>query len=268
MTAPALFDRRLRRLRRERALRIGEPPFLYDLAFDELVSRLDDVKRSFTRALLIGSTGGDWQARLKDMVSCVTVTDPSAAVAAARGGVAADEDRLPFADASFDLVVSVGSLDDIDDLPGALLLIRRVLRPDGLMLAALAAAGSLPRLRGAMLAADAVAGGAAPRLHPALDVRTGGDLLARAGFALPVADTRTIALSYAGLPRLVADLRAHGATNILERRSPTPLGRAAFAAAGAEFAAQAVDGRTIERVEILYLSGWRQPISASDPSES
>lgn len=268
MTAPALFDRRLRRLRRERALRIGEPPFLYDLAFDELVSRLDDVKRRFTRALVIGCTGDGWQRRLMGVVDSVTVTDPSAAVAVARGGVAADEDRLPFADASFDLVVSVGTLDDIDDLPGALLLIRRVLCPDGLMLAAVAAAGSLPRLRGAMLAADAFAGGATPRLHPALDVRTGGDLLARAGFALPVADTRTIALSYAGLPRLVADLRAHGATNILERRSRTPLRRAAFSMACADFTAQGVDGRTIERMEVLYLSGWRPTIRASTPGES
>ena len=247
-------------------MRSGEPPFLYDVAFNELLARLEDVRRNFTRALIIGCTGRDGRAQLTAIVGSVTVSEPSPAVAAAFGGIAADEDRLPFADDSFDLVVAVGSLDDIDDLPGALLLIRRVLRPDGLMLAALGAAGSLPRLRSAMLAADAVGGAAAARMHPAIDVRTGGDLLARAGFALPVADTRTIELSYTGLAKLVADLRVHGATNILDRRSRKPLGRAAFAAASADFAAHAVDGRTIERVDILYLSGWCQAAISPDDS--
>lgn len=262
MTAPILFDRKLRRMRRERALRGGEAPFLHDLAFDELLSRLDDVKQRFTRPLLIGCTGPEWLERLTAAAGPVMSIDPAPAVAAARRGVAGDEDRLPFADESFDLVIAVGSLDNIDDLPGALLLIRRVLRPDGLMLAALGGAGSLPRLRGAMLAADAVTGGAAPRLHPALDVRTGGDLLARAGFALPVADTRTMELSYAGLPRLVADLRAHGATNILDRRSRIPPGKAAYAAACAKFAEGGVEGRTVEFVELLFLSGWRLELGA------
>lgn len=256
MTDPTLFDRRLRRLRRARAGRRGEAPFLHDLAFNELLSRLDDVRRRFSRALVIGGTGRDWPARLAPVVDSVIVSEPAPTVIADRGGVAGDEDRLPFADASFDLVIAVGSLDNIDDLPGALLIIRRILQPDGLLLAALPGAGSLPRLRSAMLAADAVRGGAAARLHPAVDVRTGGDLLARVGFALPVADTRTVHVSYADLSRLVGDLRAHGATNILNRRSRTPIGRAARAAACADFAAHAVDGRTTERIEILYLSGW------------
>ncbi|HZF44157.1 MAG TPA: methyltransferase domain-containing protein [Sphingomonadaceae bacterium] len=262
MTAPVLFDRKLRRLRRERSLPGRETPFLHEFAFAELLSRLDDVKRRFTRPLLIGCTGSDWLERLTEAAGPAIATDPAVTLAAVRGGVAADEDHLPFADASFDLVIAVGSLDSIDDLPGALLLIRRILRPDGMMLAALASAGSLPRLRSAMLAADAVTGGATPRLHPSLDVRTGGDLLARAGFALPVADTREVELSYAALPQLVSDLRAHGATNILDRRSRTPISKAAYAAASADFAKAGQGGRTLESVEILFLSGWR-PVGAA-----
>jgi len=268
MTAPALFDRKLRRLRRERSLSLGGTPFLHEFAFAELLSRLDDVKQRFVRPLLIGCTGSDWLARLTDAAGPATATDPAVALAAARGGVAADEDRLPFADATFDLVLAVGSLDSIDDLPGALLLIRRILRPDGLMLAALASAGSLPRLRSAMLAADALTGGATPRLHPALDVRTGGDLLARAGFVLPVADTQRVELSYATLSRLVSDLRGHGATNILERRSLKAISKAAYAAASAHFAQGSQGGRTLEIVELLFLSGWRPAGNAHAPFPS
>src|SRR5919107_1568930 len=119
------------------------------------------------------------------------------------GGVQGDEDRLPFADEAFDLIVSVGVLDTVNDLPGALLLIRRALRPDGLFLAAFPGAGSLPRLKRAMLAADAVGGGAAARVHPQIEVRSAGDLLTRAGFALPVVDVQPVDVRFASLLGLV-----------------------------------------------------------------
>lgn len=257
MSTPSLFDRRLRRLRRDRAVRSGGDAFLHEHAFAELLDRLQDVRRRFGRTLLLGCSDPAWPGRLGALVESVVVADPSTEAARRCGGLVADEDRLPFADGAFDLVVTIGTLDSIDDLPGALLLLRRVLRPDGLLLAALAGAGSLPRLRSAMLAADACAGGAAARLHPAIDVRIAGDLLARAGFALPVADSAGLDVSYRGLPALVADLRAHGGTNLLVRRSRTPLTRSGLAAAAGEFAAHAHAGRTVERVEILYLSGWR-----------
>jgi SAM-dependent methyltransferase len=171
--------------------------------------------------------------------------------------VEADEDRLPLAEGAFDLVVSIGALDTVNDLPGALILARRALRPDGLFLAAFAGAGSLPRLRAAMLAADAAQGGASPRIHPQIDVRAAGDLLARAGFALPVADAESVTVRFPHLPALVRDLRAMGATNILASRDRRPIGRAGLAAAIADFAAAAdPDGKTAERFEILHLSGW------------
>ena len=266
MSAPVLFDRELRRIRRGRAWRSEEQAFLYEQAFAELIDRLADVRRRFDRVLLLGCVASDWPERLGVAAGDVTVSEASPFIASSCGGVAADEDRLPFADASFDLVVTVGALDGIDDLPGALFLLRRILRPDGLLLGAMAGAGSLPRLRSAMLAADSLNGVAAARLHPAIDVRTAGDLLARAGFTLPVADTETVEVSYPGLPKLVADLRSHGVTNILARRSRAPLGRSAYAAAIAEFASGATDGRTIERFEILYLSGWSPAPAQPQPA--
>lgn len=255
MTAATLFDRRARRLHRDRAARSASDAFVHAHAFDDALERLGFVRRDFGRALLIGCINPAWPARLERIVSDIVVADPSPVAAHAADGVVADEDRLPFADASFDLVLAVGTLDGVDDLPGALLLIRRILRPDGLMLAAMAGAGSLPRLKAAMLAADA-SGGAAARVHPAVDVRTAGDLLARAGFALPVADVESLDVSYRDLRTLVSDIRAHGGGNALARRSRVPLGRSALAAAAADFASHAQGGRTIERMEILHLSGW------------
>src|SRR5688572_30075681 len=258
MSQDAPFDRRLRRLRRDRAsARFAGADYLHRLVADELIERLDCVKRDFRRALDLGCADGYLAGRLRERGLEVTACDSGGAFARAAGGVQADEDRLPFADGAFDLIVSAGALDGVNDLPGALLLIRRALRPDGLFLGAFAGAGSLPRLKRAMLAADAVAGGAAPRIHPQIDVRTAGDLLARAGFALPVADGHGLDVRFPSLFSLVADLRAMAATNVLAARSRRPLARPALAAAAAEFAARAdADGKTAERFEIVHMLGW------------
>ena len=259
MTPPNLFDRYARRLRRDRALRIGGLPFIHERAFLELLDRLGDVRRGFDRTLLIGCLQADWRKRLEARVGEVFIAEPSPVAARACGGIVADEDRLPFADGSFDLVICVGTLDSVDDLPGALLLARRILNPGGLFLAAMSGAGGLSQLRTAMLAADALGGGAAARMHPAIDVRTAGDLLARAGLEILLADVEVIDVTYETLTALVADLRAHGATNCLVRRSRMPLTRAAFAAASAEFARLGTSGRTTEQIQIVYLSGWAPP---------
>ncbi|HYJ81294.1 MAG TPA: methyltransferase domain-containing protein [Allosphingosinicella sp.] len=249
------FDRRLRRIRRDRAAAgFAEADYLHRLMADELVERLDFVKRDFRRALDLGCAGGHLTRRLRERGLDVTSCDSGAEFARAAGGVQADEDRLPFADGAFDLVVSAGALDSVNDLPGALILIRRALRPDGLFLGAFAGAGSLPRLRRAMLAADEVEGGAAARVHPQIDVRAAGDLLTRAGFALPVVDAQPVDVRFRSLMDLVRDLRTMGSTNILAARSRRPLGRPALAAAIADF-----DGggdKTVERFEIIHLLGW------------
>lgn len=262
------FDRRLRRLRRDRAARrFAEADYLYRHAAEDLLDRLDSVTRSFTRALDLGCANGFLTQQLRARGLEVTAADASEVLARRVGGIVCDEDRLPFADDAFDLVVSVGVLDSVNDLPGALTLIRRALRPDGLFLGAFAGAGSLPRLRAAMLAADALGEGAAPRIHPQIDVRAAGDLLARAGFALPVADSSPVDVRFPHLFGLVADLRRMGATNILASRSRRPIGRCALAAAVAHFAAAAEpDGKTVEHFDIIHVSGWAPSPDQSRPA--
>ena len=253
------FDRRLRRLRRDRAtVSAGAPHPLLERMAEELDERLSMVSRSFERALDLGCGPGLLGQRLRARGLEVVAADPGAAFAERAGGVQCDEDRLPFAPASFDLVVSAGTLDSVNDLPGALVQIRRVLRPDGLFLAAFVGAGSLTLLRQVMRAAEQADGQpASPRLHPQIDIRAAGDLLGRAGFALPVVDSEQVSVRFPTLTQLVDDLRTLGWTNILSARSRRPFGRLGLAAARAAFA-QAVeaDGKATERFEIIHLSGW------------
>jgi SAM-dependent methyltransferase len=256
VTPPAIFDRAARRLRRDRATdRFGERDFLRAVMLDGIGERLSSVTRDFAEVLDLGCFDGAFRlpgARIARL-------DPGYRFARAAGGVQGDEDRLPFADGSFDLVVSAGVLDQVDDLPGALTLIRRVLRPDGLFLGAFAGAGSLPALREAWRAAEAQR--PAARFHPQVDVRAAGDLLVRAGFALPVADVETLNVTYRDLGTLVTDLRDMAGGNMLLTR--TPATRTALAAAAEAFTAAATpDGRTMERFNIIYCTGW-----APDPSQ-
>jgi SAM-dependent methyltransferase len=245
---PEIFDRAARRLRRDRAARdYARHAFLHDWMLEGIADRLDAVKRSFADVLDLGCA----DARFVLPGATIVRADPGAAFAAAAGGVQVDEDRLPFGPASFDLIVSAGTLDTVNDLPGALVQIRRALRPGGLFLGAFAGAGSVARLKAAFRAADP----GAARVHPQVDVRAAGDLLHRTGFALPVADTEVLTARYADLFALVRDLRGMGATNVLAGR--TPLTRAKLAAAAAAFADQAdPDGRVAERFEVVFMTGW------------
>lgn len=257
MSAPVIFSRAARRLRRDRAqARYAEHDFLRAAMLDGIADRLAVVRRNFADVLDLGCFDA---AFTPPAGARVARFDPGFAFARAAGGVQGDEDRLPFADASFDLVVSAGVLDQVDDLPGALALIRRVLRPDGLFLGAFVGGASLPRLRDAWRAAERDRPVA--RFHPAVDLRAAGDLLMRAGFALPVADLETLEVGYADMLRLVGDLRGMAASNLLaERRAAT---RAALATAVGAFQAQAnADGRIRERFQIVHLTGW-----APDPSQ-
>ncbi|HLL59182.1 MAG TPA: methyltransferase domain-containing protein [Allosphingosinicella sp.] len=261
------FDRQLRRQRRDRAaLCLPDANYLHRHVADELMDRLQLVKRHFAGALDLGSADGYLADHLRASGIETVSADAGALFAAATNGIQCDEDRLPFADGSFDLVVSVGALDSVNDLPGALTLIRRVLRPDGLFLAAFAGAGSLPRLRSAMNAADRVEGGAAPHIHPQIDVRAAGDLLTRAGFALQVADAAPVEVRFSSLMKLVHDLRSMAATNILGSRSTRPISRNGVAAAMADFESAAdPDGKTTERFEIVYFTGWAPAPSQPKP---
>lgn len=248
---PELFDRSARRLRRDRvAPDFARHDFLRARMLDGIAERLEAVTRSFVDVLDLGCFDGGF---VPPPGTRVARMDAGFRFAAAAGGVQADEDRPPFADGAFDLVVSAAALDQVSDLPGALTLARRMLRPDGLFLAAFLGAGSLPTLRATLLEAELER--PAARLHPQIDVRSAGDLLMRAGFALPVADVEEVTVRYASLAGLLADLRGMGATSLMHDRPP--LGRGVLARAADAFAARAdADGRVSERFTIIHLSGW------------
>ena len=253
MTAPEIFSRTLRRLRRDRAAPcFDDHAFLIDHIVECLLDRLDLVSRSFESALDLGCHDGRLGRALAARGIGVTSADAGARFAAQAGGIQCDEDRLPFAAQSFDLVVSAGVLDQVNDLPGALVQIRRLLKPDGLLLAGFIGAGSLPVLRGAMISADlAAGGGVAARIHPQIDVRAAGDLLGRAGFALPVADSEQLAVRYRSPLRLLADLRGMAGTNLLAADRAPPFTRARLAAL-----ADALGEHIEERFELVYLTAW------------
>jgi SAM-dependent methyltransferase len=256
-TAPEIFDRAARRHRRDRAAPVyAEHDFLRATMLDGIAERLDAVTRTFTDVLDLGCFDAAFVGPLGTRVARC---DAGFAFAAKAGGVQADEDRLPFADSSFDLVVSAGVLDQVDDLPGALSLIRRVLRPDGLFLGAFVGAGSLPALRKTLRTAESDR--PAARLHPQIDLRSAGDLLMRAGFTLPVADVETLDVGYRDLGRLLGDLRGMAGTNVLAQRQPMTSGT--FARTMMAFAEASDDrGRTHEIFQIVFLTGW-----SPDPSQ-
>ncbi len=249
MDAPDIFDRAARRLRRDRAAAgYADHDFLRAAMLEGIADRLASVTRDFGDVLDLGCFDG---AFVPPPGAAITRIDAGAIWA--KGGVQADEDRLPVAPESFDLIVSAGVLDSVNDVPGALVQIRRALRPDGLFLGAFVGGGSLAVARASFLAAEADR--PAARFHPMIDVRSAGDLLVRAGFALPVADAEPLDVRYPDLFRLIGDLRGMAASNVLHRR--VPLTRRALAAAAQAFADRAdPDGRITERFDLIFLTGW------------
>ena len=263
---PLLFDLRRRTAARDRAhARFAEHDFLYRTMLEGLLERLDDVKRRFSSALIIGCPDDSARNALAAKGIEVTCLDPGARNAAAVNGIHGQEDALPFAPDSFDLVLACGTLDSVNDLPGALILIRTVLKPDGLLLGACVGAGSLPRLRQALLSAE----GDSPRphIHPQTDVRAMGDLLSRAGFAMPVADSEPLTVRYSSMLRLMHDLRYMGGGNVMAAERRGPLTRTIVARAAAHFAEAAdPDGKTAETFSILHMSGWKPDASQPAPA--
>ncbi|BAK66461.1 putative methyltransferase [Sphingobium sp. SYK-6] len=266
MNVPRIFDPALRASRRDRAAATFQRhDFLYAAMAEELLERLGDVSRSFSRVLVIGCP----DTRLRDYLSAtgygqVTCADPGAVWAARAQGEQVSEDALPYEAGAFDLILCCGTLDTVNDLPGALIAMNRVLEPDGLLLVSFVGAGSLPRLRAALMAADGDR--PAQRLHPQVDVRALGDLLARAGFAMPVADQQTLNVRYGSLFGLLGDLRGMGAAQCLASPSP-PLTRAALVRAADHFAQEAEpDGRVTEKFVILHGSGWHPSATQPKPA--
>jgi SAM-dependent methyltransferase len=268
MAGPELFDRRLLRLRQRRAAR-DPATFLLDRVAGELGERLGAVLRRFERAIDLGTPAGALRSVLAASGKVGTVVAVSAQLRRDSGlAVAADEEALPFADGSLDLVVSALALQFVNDLPGALAQIRRALKPDGLLLAALVGGASLTELRQAFAQAESeIEGGASPRVAPFADVRELGALLQRAGFALPVVDCDRLTVRYDTVFDLMRDLRRMGATNVLRERRRTPLRRATLARMAQVYAQRFADpdGRLRASFEIVWLSGWAPHESQQKP---
>jgi hypothetical protein len=253
---PALFDMDLRAARRDRAAKMGPELFLLDRAFEDCLERLSLVQRRFDNALLIGCPNAAWRETLASRVVTLDVRDPGDLFAEAASGQRIVEDAWEPEQARYDLVIAVGTLDTVNDLPRALLTIQWGMRPDGLFLGALSGGNTVPRLRSAMRAADVVSGAARPHIHPRVEPSALAPLIAQAGFANPVVDVDRASVGYRSFGRLVSDLRAMAATNILVERSRKTLSRAAYAAAAADFSSGASDGQTIETFEILHFACW------------
>ncbi|MFZ1990749.1 MAG: methyltransferase domain-containing protein [Alphaproteobacteria bacterium] len=273
----APFDRALLRRRRARAAR-GEASgadYLLARTAEDVIDRLAAINRQFPLALEIGAHDGLFRGVLRaSLISAkveTLIAMESIEALARRGGLpalVADEEALPIADQSLDLVVSLLSLQWTNDLPGALIQIRRALKPDGLFLGALIGGESLTELRQAFYEAEAeVEGGVSPRVLPFVEVRTLGALLQNAGFALPVVDLDRVTVTYASPLALLKDLRAMGATNIIRLRSRRPLKRKTLFRAMEIYAQRfpAKDGRISATFEIIHASGWAPHASQQKP---
>lgn len=248
---PQLFDFYAARRARSRATRIAGDRFLDAAALDGLNHRLSTVTRRFDRGLWVGE---GLPEAVKAFAQDWAVTD-------------FDEKEALRADAPFDLVVSPFSLQAVNDLPGAMIQIRRLLKPDGLFLATLFGGATLSELRQSFTAAESeTLGGASPHVAPFADVRDMGALLQRAGFALPVADVERLVARYSSLSALVKDLRAHGQGNALTGRRKNFTGRRVLDALKAHYTKHhADDGKLIATFETIYLTGWAPHESQQQP---
>ena len=266
MSDAHVFDRYAVRRHRDRAARRlnGVADILRDAAC-RLLDRLDDTTRRFTRALDVGGRGV--VAPLLEARGFATLAcDLSPAMAARAGApaVAADEEFLPFAPASFDLVVASLALHWVNDLPGALIQLRRTLRPGGLFLASVPLLGTLAELRASLTEAEAaLTGGAAPRVSPFPDLRDCAGLLSRAGFSQPVADVEELRLLYADPLALLRDLQEAGEANAVALRDRRIPPRGLFPAALASLPRQ--DGRFAATLRLGVLTGWAEPDGAGKP---
>jgi SAM-dependent methyltransferase len=256
--APVLFDRALLRARQSRALGSGSATFLLDRVAEDMAERLHAVVREFKNAADLGTPGDQVRNALHgriDQLARIELPD-------------LESEPLPFEAESLDLVVSALAFQFVNDLPGVLAQIRRALKPDGLLLAAMIGGDTLTELRQSFAAAEAECeGGLSPRVAPFADLRDVGALLQRAGFALPVTDVDRVVVRYTNAFALMQDLRRMGATNILRERRRTPTRRATMLRMaqiyGERFADP--DGRIRATFDVIWLSGWAPHESQQQP---
>lgn len=264
---PLLFDRRAVRRYRRRALAAGLPDFLNDLIGNEIVDRLSAILRNFSTILVHRAFPGSLLANLKQArpAARFIISD---IVPHANADIVIDEEALPFAPQSLDCVIWILGLEQLNDLPGTLVQIRRALRPDGVFLAAALAGDSLEELGQSFIAAESeMTGGISPRVAPFVDIRNWGALLQRAGFTLPVADTDRLTVRYGDALALMRDLKALGLSNALLSRRKNFTHPALIARAAAQYAERFADpdGRIRATYEIAYLAGWAPHDSQQQP---
>src|SRR3954471_4745244 len=256
--APILFHRALLRARQKRAAQQGAATFLLDRAAEDMAERLHAVLREFTNAADIGTPGDQVRNAVAQRVGELAPIDlPDR-----------ESEPLALAPASIDLAVSALALHFVNDLPGVLAQIRRALKPDGLLLAAMMGGDTLTELRQSFAAAEAeLEGGISPRVAPFADLREVGALLQRSGFALPVTDVDRVVVRYDSAFALMRDLRRMGATNVLVERRRTPARRATMLRMaqiyGERFADP--DGRIRATFDVIWLSGWAPHASQQQP---
>lgn len=266
-----IFDEALIVSRKLRALAqpVSDADFIMRRTADDLADRLSLVQRRFERAAAIHcGTRHAADVMLGSGKIGSVVRIEAEQYLAGPDGLASTSGRLPLEPESLDLIVSVLGLHEVNDLPGFFIQARRALRPDGLLLAAFAGAGTLGELRESLLAAEAeLTGGASARVSPFADVKDAGALLQRAGFALPVADLETITVRYENMFGLMADLRGMGSTSALANRSRRPPGRQLFARAAQIYAQRFADGDGRIRATfcINWVSGWAPHESQQKP---
>ncbi|MBU1375744.1 MAG: methyltransferase domain-containing protein [Alphaproteobacteria bacterium] len=267
---PRLFDRLLHRKRLDRAARgYTNADFLQRRAAYDVAGRLDPILRNFPLAVDLSARGGAFAQALADeapgKVETLIEADLSHAMLAGRTGlrVVADEERLPFADASLDLIVSTLGLHWTNDVVGALIQVRRALKPDGLFIGAFLGGVTLTELRQSLVAAESeILGGAGSRVSPFADAQDAANLLQRAGFVQAVSDVDTVTVRYEHPLKLISDLRQMGETGVLADRHPKPLTRKllerTFQLYAERFGGE--DGRIPATFEILTVTGWAPPI--------
>ncbi len=260
-----IFDRKRRRTLRERAGRRRGDGFLWRSIADELADRLVDVSRDFRDVLIIGPMASYASQILANRQVRITEGALSRSELTSVTGKVIDEDRLPFAAGSFDLIICAGTLDSVNDLPGALVQFRRCLQPDGLFLGHMFGAGTLASLKAALLEAEGER--ASPHIHPQIDLRSAADLLTRAGFALHVADTDATTVRYRDWRTLVGDIRDMGLGNALAGPRSF-LGHDITSRLDAAWDTKAsIDGKIEERFVHIHLSGWSPSADQPKPAK-
>jgi NADH dehydrogenase [ubiquinone] 1 alpha subcomplex assembly factor 5 len=261
---PEIFcDLRKQALQR-RAITRDPQSFLWDYLAEEISERLRDVSRDFVDILILGPMVSYSERIIGDRVARITLAGAYARTDGKTHYVLAQEDSLPFSPESFDLVISAGTLDSINDLPGALIQIRRCLRPDGLFLGSMFGEGNLSTLKSSLFAAEQER--ASAHIHPQIDLKNAADLLSRAGFTIPVADKDVLPVRYSSLTKLLCDLRDIGAGNAMKGKR-SYFGKNAYKRLmGIWNGLSDSGGKVREQFVFIHLSGWALSDSQPKPA--